>query len=88
VEQDALFLTTDMMFLLQQLALEWNETSNTLLFRLIKKEDYERHCGYNAMEGKHYLHVCASSKCFLRNPTFSSVTETEIRAIRPKKREL
>lgn len=79
------YLAHEQYQLLTLLAREGGETTQQLLLRLILKEDFERHCTYNAMTGQYQLHECFCRRCFLRD---AGNTTYEIPIVTPVTRKL
>ncbi len=78
------YLAHEQFQLLELLALEGGESVQQLLLRLVLKEDFERHCSYDAMKGQYSLHECYCYRCFLKGHARS--TQKMIAA--PKTRRL
>lgn len=78
------YLTHEQFQLLELLALEGGESVQQLVQRLVLKEDFERHCSYDALRGQYSLHQCYCQNCFLKG----HARETQKMIAIPKTRRL
>jgi len=64
---DTPLIRAEFIQLLHALAQESREEPHELLERLLKKEHFERHFDWNALEGKATQKICVSMDCFMKN---------------------